>query len=397
MKTATIVIVGAGKIGRGFLAHLIYESGHPFTFIEHYDEIVQQLQVRRRYRVEIVGNPDRSATITDFDIVGWRDEGAAQACLDADTIFTAVGGARVAALGPQLAPLLATRWRHRPEAPLNIVTCENWVHPATLLQNAILAHLPTALREHAHELLGVADATVLRSCMEPTPEQAAEDPWTVQAQDYWELQIDGDALKAPLPAVPGLQPVPQFQRALERKLYTYNAASATMSFLGTLVGYRYLHEAAHDQRILAITRAVLREAGTAVCRRYGYTEEAQRNFAESALAKYRNLQIPDTLERNVRDPLRKLGRSDRLVGAACLCLDVGVIPSALALAIAAGLRYQEPTDPSARALQEQLAEQGIDHVLATVCGLDPQGDLAQMIKRRGVDVDRFVRGEVVEG
>ncbi len=391
MQGTRVVIVGAGKIGRGFIAHLLWRAGVPFTFIESHAETVEGLRAQGRYRIEILGHPAESAQIDRFAVAGWPEAGAVITA--ADTIFTAVGGNQLAAVGRSVAPLLAARQQARQDSAINIVTCENWLHPAAELRQALVEERPDLAARSAE--IGIAEATVLRSCIEPTAEQARRDPFTVQAQSYWELQIDRDALVAPLPEVAGLRPLPNFQTALSRKLYTYNAASATLAFLGVLLGYRYLHEAARDPRVLAVAQAVLNETSEAVCRRYGYPKDEQRQFAESALAKYADPNLLDPLERQVRDPLRKLGPHDRLVGAASLCQAAGIVPRALALAIAAGLRYAEPSDPAARALQTKLRQEGVDAVLEDVCGLSPDGELARLVKARIGDVDRFIAGEPV--
>ena len=265
--------------------------------------------------------------------------------MTAPAIFTAVDGPHLPALGLSLGSIWAERLVSAIPVAGSLITCENWVHPKKVLRDAITSSLgDPELVERSWSCLGVAETTVLRSCIEPTAEQKAQDPFMVQAQNYWERQVDQDALVAPSTEIFGVVTLPNFQRALERKLYTYNAASATMSFLGVLVGFRYLHEAAQDPRILAVARQVLQETSQAVCRRYGYSIEAQARFADSATRKYQDQNIPDTLARNVRDPMRKLGRFDRLVGAASLCMEAGIEPRSLALAIAAGLRYREPSD-----------------------------------------------------
>ena len=73
----------------------------------------------------------------------------------------------------------------------------------------------------------------------------------------------------------------------------------------------------------------------------------------------------------MRDPLRKLGRHDRLVGPACLALEYGIQPYHLALAIAAALHYANLQDPAAVKLQSMLSESGLDVVLREVCGSSP--------------------------
>ena len=66
----------------------------------------------------------------------------------------------------------------------------------------------------------------------------------MQAQDYWELQIDAAALVEPLLPIAGLKPVENFRAALERKLFTYNAGNAAIAYLGALRGHQMLSQAA---------------------------------------------------------------------------------------------------------------------------------------------------------
>jgi mannitol-1-phosphate 5-dehydrogenase len=227
---------------------------------------------------------------------------------------------------------------------------------------------------------------------------AAENPLWVRVQDEGRLPADGDAFKGDPPPIEGLQPVPDFQGGLERKLYTYNAANAAIAYAGYLKGYALLADAANDPQILALARGVCAEAGAALVRRHGFDPDEQRSFAEGCLAKYQNRAVVDPVERNARDPLRKLGRHDRLVGPACLCMEYGIAPEHLATAIAAALQYDPPADPAAQRLQQRLHVEGIPAVLSDVCGIDPNGALGARIRERyGRVRDQFAHETGVRG
>ena len=83
--------------------------------------------------------------------------------------------------------------------------------------------------------------------------------------------------------------------------------------------------------------------------------------------KYRDRRIRDFLERNARDPIRKLGPNDRLVGPARLVLEYGGEPTNLSTVIAAALFYDNALDPIAQKLKKRREDEGIDSVLADVC------------------------------
>jgi mannitol-1-phosphate 5-dehydrogenase len=132
------------------------------------------------------------------------------------------------------------------------------------------------------------------------------------------------------------------------------------------------------------------EINPALAAKQGFDVAAQQVFAAGALRKFQERLIVDPLERQVRDPIRKLGRHDRLVGAAELVLEFGGEPRHLALAIAAALRYRNPNDPSAERLQQMIADDGLDEVLRRICGIDPTGPLAGLIRESDEELDRVI-------
>jgi mannitol-1-phosphate 5-dehydrogenase len=67
-----------------------------------------------------------------------------------------------------------------------------------------------------------------------------------------------------------------------------------------------------------------------------------------------NPHLRDTVERIIRDPRRKLGWDDRLIGTLRLALRQGITPRCYACGAAAALQYLTATEPadSERALSE---------------------------------------------
>ena len=90
----------------------------------------------------------------------------------------------------------------------------------------------------------------------------------------------------------------------------------------------------------------------------------------------------DYIERNARDPMRKLGPDDRLVGSARLVYSYGILPENLCTAIAAAIYYTNDEDPFALELRNLRENQGVDYVIENVCKLDPQGELACTVREK---------------
>jgi mannitol-1-phosphate/altronate dehydrogenase len=67
-------------------------------------------------------------------------------------------------------------------------------------------------------------------------------------------------------------------------------------------------------------------------------------YSQKELSRFSNKLLYDPISRVAREPFRKLGLEDRLVGAAQLALSAGVIPKFLILGIMAAFLYDNKND-----------------------------------------------------
>ena len=376
-------IIGAGKIARGFIGHLLYLSGVPFTFIEKAEPLVDLINARGQYTVNILGNPDANCLVQGAKAVRLDDtDAAADVVAGAVAVFTAVGGKNLGGIVPLLAE--GIRRKSASGGKLNVVTCENWKQPAAILERGVREALAddAAASAYIDENVGFTEAVIMRSGIEAGPELLARDPLIVNVQDYWELPVDASRLKGELPPIRGLKLIHAFTGFLERKFYTYNAANGTTSYLGALLGYEVLADAAHDERILKVLDGVYQETARALSAKHDFPLEEQLAFTLTSKRKLQDYTIVDSIERNARDPIRKLGPEDRLVGSARLVQSYGIRPDNLCIAIAAAIYYHSPGDPFAEQLERLRTEEGVDAVIEKVCKLDPQGELGTLIKEK---------------
>jgi mannitol-1-phosphate 5-dehydrogenase len=376
----SVVQFGAGSIGRGFMAHLFCEAGFEVVFVDVEPQLVAGLNRRGRYPLRLVG-PERFETIEIGPVraVDARDGAAVAAELAAaDLACTAVGVAVLPRLAPVLAQGLARR-AERGDAPLNVLLCENQLRCSDLLRGLVekaLPAAPTALLPR----LGLVETVVARMVPVLPPGERAADPLLVVAEDYHHLPVDRSGSVGPLPDIPGIEPVDHLLPWAERKLYTHNMGHAAAAYLGHRFGCARIDQAMAAPAVAAAVEGAMAEVGEALCRKHGFERPAMRAYVADLRRRFRNAALGDTVARVGRDPLRKLGPHDRLVGALWLCLDQGVEPRQVLAAIAAALAYDAPEDPGAVTLQARLAGEGLDAVLAEVCGLPPDGEAAGMIR-----------------
>ena len=375
------VIFGAGKIARGFIAHLLSLSDIDFIFVEKADALADLINEREQYTINILGAPEKNYVVKNAKALKFSQEKEiTEAIAEADVVFDAVGGKNL----QEIVPFYIKGIEKKAEKGgyLNFVTCENWKEPAKILKEGAEAGIAPEAREYLDNYVGFTESVIMRSGIEAPKELLEKDPLIVNVQNYWHLPVDAARVKGSLPDIKYMEPLTGFAGFLERKFYTYNAANGTTSFVGALLGYKVLAEAAHDERILKILDGVYQETGKALSMKHGISLEEQMAFAKTSLNKLQDYTIVDSIERNARDPQRKLGKDDRLVGSARMVLSCGIRPENLCTAIACAVYYRNPEDSSAVALEKVVKEEGIDAVLEKICGIEPEGELGILIKEK---------------
>ena len=134
----------------------------------------------------------------------------------------------------------------------------------------------------------------------------------------------------------------------EAKLYGHNATHALAAYLCSMRGFQYITDLRRDPDLLGFIRdAFLKESGEALIRKYAgkdrlFTPEGFREYALDLLERMTNTYLHDSVERVGRDPHRKLGWDDRLVGTLRVALHQHVVPRRYALGAAAAAATLEP-------------------------------------------------------
>lgn len=128
----------------------------------------------------------------------------------------------------------------------------------------------------------------------------------------------------------------------EAKLYGHNATHALAAYIGAVMGLRRIADLAESAVFSFLRTAFIKESGQAlICRHQGvdalFTSEGYREYADDLLLRMFNPFLGDTVERVGRDPARKLGWDDRLVGTMRLALREGIVPRRFAFGVAAAL------------------------------------------------------------
>ena len=136
----------------------------------------------------------------------------------------------------------------------------------------------------------------------------------------------------------------------EAKLYGHNAAHALLGYLADRQGITFIHEVGATGLLQFVEQAFLDESGGALCRRHAgldplFTSAGWAEYVRDLLSRMINPLLRDRVDRVIRDPRRKLGLDDRLVGTMRVALEQGIEPKRYALGAAAAVGLLLPGHP----------------------------------------------------
>lgn len=111
------------------------------------------------------------------------------------------------------------------------------------------------------------------------------------------------------------------------------------------------------------------ESGDVLIKEYGLDKDELENFKESKLNRFIKTASHDTIERVGRDPVRKLGKKDRLVAPAIKAYDNDMPFDSLAKAIAYAFKYDEQSDEKALEIKEFISQNSIEDAIEKYTGI----------------------------
>lgn len=380
---------GAGKIGRGFLAQLLTQSGYEVIFIDINDRVVSLLNERKSYIIKIVGENPREVEVKDIRALDIsQTEAVTQEIATADVVFTAVGANALESIAPVITRGLEKRADIKKDSPLNIILCENLIHAQEIFKQYVIKNAGHAYHEYLGTKVGFVAAIVSRMVPDLPARLRDIDPLMIVTEEYDKLPVDKTAVVGEFPEIKGIVPTDDLGALVEKKLFIHNAGHSLAAYLGYKKGYEYIYEAISDKNILSIVTGALRESSEALVRKHDFKPEALKKHIDDLMKRFGNKALADTVVRGARSPIRKLSFNDRLIGAARLALEYKITPDDLALGIAAAIGYDNEKDSEAIELQQLLKSEGIDAVLVKICGLQPSHELFSLIKHKVMGIDK---------
>ena len=345
-----ITIIGAGKTGRGFIGRLVCQEQAEITFIDKNESLVKELNEKSCFEVSFFGNVREPMNVSGYRAFTWEQADLSET----ELIIVSVGGTNLVDVGMELSKRLDKKKTYY------IITAENYANPSKVLKEAI-----------GLDQVFVSESTVFCTTIE-------NGELDISSENYPYLQCDADLLGGYVPEFQTIKPIHEFGNFLTRKLFTYNAASCVIAYLGHLRGYSDYAKAANDEEVLTLLDQNYAVTNRVLCKEFGYDLADQEEFALLSKNKFCDKTIIDTVARNAREPQRKLGPKERIIGPLNLIHKYGEDASVLEMTAAAMLLYDNEGEDAWRKIK---AENTPEEILTSICKLDSESKAFQNIMK----------------
>jgi mannitol-1-phosphate 5-dehydrogenase len=367
---------GAGNIGRGFIGALFSESGYHVTFVDIAEQIINQLNEEKSYKVKLATDKEETTTITNVSGLNNMTQEAEviEKIKEATYLTTAIGPNIL----PRIAPLIARGLAERVKATdekIYVIACENQISATDILKQHILDNLDEDIKGKLDGRVYFFNSAVDRI----VPIQENQGSLDVLVEPYFEWVVE---TKESIPPIEGMKIVEELAPFIERKLFTVNTGHAVIAYLGYLGGKSTIDKTLADETIATQVQETLKETGDYLVKRYNLDKEEHLKYIEKIIERFKNAYLNDGVTRVGRAPMRKLGPEDRLVRPATEAQKAGLSYENLAKAIAAALLFDYQEDEEAVKLQAMIKENGVASVLKEVSNLDENSEVTQEVIRQ---------------
>lgn len=368
-----IVIIGAGKEGKAYLGEVYDAAGWNVTFLDKDSRVVEALKETGQYHVTVL-RKDRTEqrTITGYETYETDDSySCMERMVDADVIALCLYPEDIEDAIRYIGPCLRKRAAENPKQNLLILSCTNKNHIMEKNEELLLEVLSEEKQKIWYrERVAFRDVIVRRSANAPSNHALCLTTKALQS-----LLIQGP-VNVDLSGVEWMQVCDGVEFLKDIKLFVHNCPHAACAYAGYVKGYTTTQDAERDDEIATLMKGCLAEASEGIRAEFHPTLEQLEMVGCSMKAKEEEV---ERISRVAENPVRKLGRHDRLTGAAMYCLKHGIEPVNIAKAIAYGLAYDNREDPNAVRMQEMIAEKGIRPAAARILGISEEEKLMNMV------------------
>ncbi len=349
-----ILIVGAGAIGRGFLAPYFVERGYEVRFAEKNLKIIEFFNNRPSKSYQTAVSKEAGYEILNVPFLGCSSiDHLADTLEDTDYIFFCVGIKEL----ENAAEMVSKKCRDAKQLKA-IYSVEN--------EPLSVEVLKPYFQDIAKINFGVPD--VITSSL--APENLLDvDPLCV-VSEQGALFLEGQYLK---------DDAEEYSDDYVKlhwicKKYLHNTPHAAIAYLGAENNYRFIHEACRDENIERIILRLLKSIQMLLEKVYGIAPSFLAEYAIKEMKRFKDVQLCDPIERVGRNPEIKLKAEERIVHIASLFQEHDLQINDISRVIYSAFQYEVCED-----FNQVKTKADLPTLIENICKIDRSSILGKAI------------------
>lgn len=358
---------GAGKIGRGFIADLLHNTGYEITFVDVNEKLNAEMNQYHNYYLYVIQEDYRRREIDKVSALSpiTQPEEVSKAIVDADLVTTAV----IADNFPKIANNLAAGLKARLDAGkerVNVIPCENAFYCGVMLKEELLK--TGLLTEEELETIAAIPSTAVDRMVFAADRDGRDG---IDVGNTFELVIEKNKL-----ADPDAEPIKDAEytgnldKYLERKLCVVNGGHTMSAYLARLMGYDIIQDYFKVPENTKLTRDMMLQAAAFIEKKHGFVHNEMVDYIDATIGRWSTPGVKDTIERIAKAPIRKLDPEDRMVKSAVECEKYGLANDLILKGIAAAFLYDVDGDEQAAEIKAYVEEYGIEKAVTHYTGIE---------------------------
>lgn len=349
MKTKKIVVYGAGAIGRGYVPWLFKETNTKIYFVERDNDLRDKMLNAGKYKTYMTNKSGYECYETVIE--GCFSPGE-EHVIKYDGAITAVGPRYILNLKDNLKKL---------DCP--VIFFEN---------DSRIPDKLARLEKAKNFFFGIPD--VITSNTAPDKLKKDDDLALVTENGTTFADISAKEVGGNINYINSKD----LKKQWIAKLYLHNTPHCIAAYLGSLCNFKYIHEGMGKPSIYKVVENAIFEIGKAIINIHTLDNEFVNWYGKKELDRFSNQLLYDPIKRVAREPFRKLGLTNRLIGAAQLCLRAGINPKNIITGIMAAFLYDDINDDDSniKILMDSLTP---DDFLSLIINIQPYEAIYEMI------------------
>ncbi len=367
-----VVIIGAGRLGKGFMGETFSNAGWNIHFIDKDPAVIENLNKKGEYKVTVFKETETienvisgyTASLADFT------QDSINALVFADLILLTIYPENFDRAISYLSEMFEYRAAKNHKAKLSVLCLTNKNH----MIPGILADFDKKLKDDIKEWFkekAVVRDTIIRRSTDAKSNSSLE----VSTTAVLSLLIQ-KPLNINIDDVEWLELTDNLELLKDLKVFVVNGPHAAAAFIGHYQGFKTINEVDKSKLEKSFIKSVKEEIRQAILTEYSITDEEL-----TCLSRFPDVkdEMVDTVFRVAYDPIRKLGNNDRLVGIAKVCLKNNLPYDNIAMAIAYGYLYEDAADEASIKLQNIIKDAGIVKAINMISGLEENDPITKKV------------------